>query len=74
MVIKIFFDANKECSIYKNGDMLGLELAGFFVIRGSEKNGYIFFIDKYQINCYNKHLKYVKDPSDLKDAENKKIC
>ena len=69
---KIFFDTNKECSIYKNGDMLRLELPGFFVIRGSENNDYILFIDKYHINCYNKRLKYVKDPSDLKDAKNKK--
>ena len=68
---KIFFDANKECSTYKNGDMLGLELPGFFVIRGSGNNDYILFIDKYQINCYNKRLKDVKDPSDLKDAANK---
>ena len=69
---KIYFYLSKECSIYKNGDMLGLELPGFFVIRGSENNDYILFIDKYQINCYNKRLKDVKDPSDLKDAVNKK--
>ena len=69
---KIFFDTNKTFSIYNSNNMLGLELTGFFVIKGSENNDYILFLDRHQINCYNKQLKEVKDPSDLKDAANKK--
>ena len=57
---KLFFDTNKIFSLYNNSNMLGLELSGFFVIRGLGNNNYILFIDKYQINCYNKLLKMLK--------------
>ena len=39
---KLFFDTNKTFSIYDNNNMLGLEISGFFVIRGSGNNDYIY--------------------------------
>ena len=69
---KLYFDTNKQYSISLHTNILGLDLAGVFVIRNAGTNDYILFIDKFQIHCYDKPLKNIADPTDTKDAANKK--
>ena len=68
----IYFDTNRNFSIYNTSDILGLEVPGKLSIRGEGNDNYLLFIDKNQINCYNKPLKNVANPVDENDVVNKK--
>ena len=69
---KIYFDTNINFSIYNTTDILGLEVPGKLSIRGEGNDNYLLFIDKNQINCYNKLLKNIANPINENDAVNKK--
>ena len=68
----IYFDTNRNFSIYNTSDILGLEVPGKLSIRGEGNDNYLLFVDKNQINCYNKPLKNIATPVDENDAVNKK--
>ena len=69
---KIYFDTIRNFSIYNTTDILGLEVPGKLSIRGEGNDNYLLFVDKNQINCYNKLLKNIANPVNENYAVNKK--